>query len=284
MLTKYFCRFYIGKPNVYSQLATELKVTSDISAGKKSKLFFLHLLSLRHNLPRLQPVSSRHTVNPITSLFGSSPFKPLQSHMRIVRDCVAQVPELFDALIARDEARLMQQKDNIFAKERAADVLRNQLSSHLPKSLFMPVDRRDLLDMLNMQDAIADMAQDIAGLVSSRRMQVPQVMAEPLQAFVLRCVDACYEAATIIEELDSLVETGFRGQEVSKVETMIRSLQQIESETDQMGVALSQQVLAIENTLNPVDAIFWYQLLAWIGDLADYAEKVGERMGLLLAR
>jgi predicted phosphate transport protein (TIGR00153 family) len=148
----------------------------------------------------------------------------------------------------------------------------------------MPVDRRDLLDMLNMQDAIADMAQDIAGLVSSRRMQVPQVMAEPLQAFVLRCVDACYEAATIIEELDSLVETGFRGQEVSKVETMIRSLQQIESETDQMGVALSQQVLAIENTLNPVDAIFWYQLLAWIGDLADYAEKVGERMGLLLAR
>lgn len=226
----------------------------------------------------------KSTLNPITSLFGSSPFKPLQAHMRIVRDCVAEVPGLFDALIARDEARLLQQKASICAKEQEADVLRNQLSSQLPRSLFMPVDRRDLLDMLYMQDAIANMAQDIAGLVTNRRMQVPEGMAEPLQAFVKRCVDACNEAAIIIGELDDLVELGFRGHEVNRVETMIRKVQQIESETDQMGVALSQQILAIEDSLKPVDVIFWYQLLSWIGDLADYAEKVGERMGLLLAR
>lgn len=248
-------------------------------------MFFLHLLSLHHKHPFAQGITLlKNTLNPITSLFGSSPFKPLQAHMRIVRDCVAEVPGLFDALIDQDEKRLLEQKDSIYTKEHEADALRNQLSSHLPKSLFMPVDRRDLLDMLNMQDAIANMAQDIAGLVSNRRMQPPQGMAEPLLAFVKRCVDACNEAATIIEELDSLVETGFRGQEVNRVETMIRKLQKIESETDQMGVALSQQILAIEDSLKPVDAIFWYQLLSWIGDLADYAEKVGERMGLLLAR
>lgn len=223
-------------------------------------------------------------MNPITSLFGSSPFKPLQAHMRMVRDCVAEVPTLFEALCVQDGVRLLQQKDAIFAKEKAADALRNQLSSHLPKTLFMPVDRRDLLDMLNMQDSIANTAQDIAGLVTSRRMPVPEGMAEPLRAFVQRCVDACNEAATIVEELDELVEIGFRGREVGKVEAMIRAVQQIESETDLMGMALSQQILAIEDDLKPVTAVFWYQLLDWIGDLADYAEKVGERMGLLLAR
>lgn len=223
-------------------------------------------------------------MNPITSLFGSSPFKPLQAHMRIVRECVAEVPGLFDALINQDEAHLLQQKEIIFAKEKAADSLRNQLSSHLPKSIFMPVDRRDLLDMLNMQDAIANMAQDIAGLVASRKMPVPDGMAEPLQAFIQRCVDACNEAATLVAELDELLEIGFRGREVSKVEAMIRRVQEIESETDLMGMNLSQQILAIEDSLKPVDVIFWYQLLEWIGDLADYAEKVGERMGLLLAR
>jgi predicted phosphate transport protein (TIGR00153 family) len=223
-------------------------------------------------------------MNPITSLFGSSPFKPLQAHMRMVRDCVAEVPGLFEALCTRDGPRLIQQKDIIFAKEKAADALRNQLSSHLPKSLFMPVDRRDLLDMLNMQDSIANTAQDIAGLVTSRTMLVPEGMAEPLQIFVQRCVDACNEAATIVEELDELVEIGFRGREVTKVEAMIHAVQQIESETDLMGMALSQQILSIEDSLKPVTAVFWYQLLDWIGDLADYAEKVGERMGLLLAR
>jgi uncharacterized protein Yka (UPF0111/DUF47 family) len=27
----------------------------------------------------------------------------------------------------------------------------------------------------------------------------------------------------------------------------------------------------------------WYQFIQWIGDLADYAEKVGNRLRLLLA-
>jgi uncharacterized protein Yka (UPF0111/DUF47 family) len=28
----------------------------------------------------------------------------------------------------------------------------------------------------------------------------------------------------------------------------------------------------------------WYQIIEWIGDLADYAEKVGDRLRLLIAR
>jgi uncharacterized protein Yka (UPF0111/DUF47 family) len=27
----------------------------------------------------------------------------------------------------------------------------------------------------------------------------------------------------------------------------------------------------------------WYQLIEWVGDLADYAEKVGDRLRLLIA-
>jgi uncharacterized protein Yka (UPF0111/DUF47 family) len=36
--------------------------------------------------------------------------------------------------------------------------------------------------------------------------------------------------------------------------------------------------------MSPVSVIFWYQLIEWIGDLADYAEKVGDRLRLLIAR
>ena len=80
------------------------------------------------------------STNPIASLFGSSPFKPLQEHMRIVNECVAEVPGLFEALIAGDEAAVTQSKDKIFQKENDADEMKNQLRAHLPKSLFMPVD------------------------------------------------------------------------------------------------------------------------------------------------
>ncbi|HBP75141.1 MAG TPA: phosphate transport regulator, partial [Alcanivorax sp.] len=36
--------------------------------------------------------------------------------------------------------------------------------------------------------------------------------------------------------------------------------------------------------LPPVDVIFLYKIIEWIGDLADRAQKVGGRLQLLLAR
>ncbi len=224
------------------------------------------------------------TTNPIASLLGSSPFKPLQAHMRIVKECVAEVPALFDALVAGDNDALHRQKDLIFAKEQEADDLENELRARLPKSLFMPVDRRDLLELLDMQDYIADTAQDIAGLMVERDMSVPKEMEEPLLALVRRCVDTCDQAATIIEELDELIETGFRGREATKVDEMVSKLSEIENETDEMGMTLARTLFSKEDDMKPVSVIFWYQMIQWIGDLADYAEKVGDRMRLLIAR
>ncbi len=224
------------------------------------------------------------STNPIAALFGKSPFKPLQQHMRIVTECVAEVPGLFQALVEGDAAALEAQKNKIFAKEHEADDLKNDLRGHLPKSLLMPVDRRDLLEVLGMQDSIADVAQDIAGLLVERRMEVPADMAEPLMRLVARCVDACGQAHKIIEEIDELVEMGFRGREADQVEAMVEELNKIEDDTDIIGMALARTLFAQEDSLKPVSVMFWYQLIQWVGDLADYAEKVGDRLRLLIAR
>jgi len=224
------------------------------------------------------------STNPIAALFGRSPFKPIQAHMRVVMECVAEVPALFQALVDGDQAKLEAQKTKIFEKEQAADEIKNQLRGHLPKSLLMPVDRRDLLDVLAMQDSIADTAQDIAGLLIERKMEVPQGMAEPLIALVARCVDTCNQAGKIIEELDELVEMGFRGREADQVGDMVAVLNKIEDETDEMGMQLTRSLFAQEDSMSPVSVMFWYQLIQWIGDLADYAEKVGDRLRLLIAR
>jgi predicted phosphate transport protein (TIGR00153 family) len=224
------------------------------------------------------------STNPMAALFGKSPFKPIQEHMRIVTDCVGEVPALFQALVDGDQAKLETQKAVIFEKEHAADALKNELRGRLPKSMLMPVDRRDLLEVLGMQDSIADTAQDIAGLLVERRMEVPEGMGEPLMALVSRCLDTCNQAGKIIEELDELVEMGFRGREASQVEDMVAELNRIEDETDEMGMALTRSLFAQEDSMKPVSVMFWYQLIQWIGDLADYAEKVGDRLRLLLAR
>ena len=62
------------------------------------------------------------------------------------------------------------------------------------------------------------------------------------------------------------------------------NLNKIEDETDEMGMQLTRSLFAQEENMSPVSVMFWYQMIQWIGDLADYAEKVGDRLRLLLAR
>ena len=224
------------------------------------------------------------TTNPLMKLFGPSPFKPLQEHMRIVVECAGQVPELFDALCANDTARLEQTRDRVFELENAADTIKNELRARLPKRLFMPVDRRDLLEILDLQDTIADTAQDIAGMLVVRDMRLPESMQAPLRELVRRCVDACDQMGRIMEELDELLETGFRGPESEKVLYMIDELNKIETDTDGKAAELMRQIFSHEDEIGPVGVIIWMRLVHWIGDLADYAERVGNRYRLLIAR
>ena len=222
--------------------------------------------------------------NTFSRLFGKSPFTALQAHMGVVLECAREVQPLIEALADGDDARVTETKNRIFEREAEADRIKNELRLHLPKSLFMPVDRRDLLEVLHLQDTIANRAQDIAELLIERRMRIPDFMREPLLALTARCIDTCEHSASVIGELDELLAMGFRGREVDKVDAMLNELNDIEDETDELGMALSRALFEHEDDMKPVSVMMWYQIIEWIGDLADYAEKVGDRLRLLIAK
>ena len=222
--------------------------------------------------------------NTFSRLFGQSPFLPLQNHMRVVMECAREIQPLVEALTRGDQVTVVKAKDRIFEREAEADRIKNELRLQLPRSLFMPVDRRDLLEVLHMQDAIANTAQDVAGLLIERQMSIPEFMHDPLIALTSRCIDTCEHSASIIEELDELLAMGFRGREVEKVDAMLAELNSIEDETDELGITLARSLFNHESEMDPVSVMMWYRLIEWIGDLADYAEKVGDRLRLLIAK
>lgn len=220
----------------------------------------------------------------IASLFGTSPVRPLQQHMAKVVECVSQLEPLFDAVIANDPKAVNQTQERIVALEHDADDLKHDLRMHLPRSLFLPVERRDLLEVLTMQDNIANRAKDIAGIVRGRRMTFPADIGPCFKVFVKRCIDACLQAQKTVNELDELVETGFRGAEVELVQNLIRELNRIETDTDAIQVEVRAKVFAIERDLPPIDAMFLYRVIDWTGDIGDRAQRVGSRLQLMLAR
>ncbi len=221
----------------------------------------------------------------ITSLFGGhSPFKHLQAHMRVVHKCAKEVVPLAEAVLAEDRATVTAHAKAVFRLESEADELKHVMRINLPRSLFMPVDRRDLLDILDTQDSIADTAEDIAETLTNRKMVVPKPMQATFLALVTRCVDVVDLAHQIIEEMDELLEVGFRGRTAARVEALAAALNEAENETDKLERELAHQLFELESELQPVTVMFWYQLIEWIGDLADYSEKVGNNIRLIIAR
>ena len=222
--------------------------------------------------------------NPLANLVKRSPLVSIQEHMRVVLECAREVPGLFEALSDGNTSEFEQIKDRICAKEDEADKIKNALRGRLPKSLFMPIDRRDLLEVLHIQDSIADTAQDIADLLFERQMTIPEELKEPILMATRSSLDVCEFSLKVIEELDELLEMGFRGNEAKQVEEMADKLNRIEDDADATELALAQTLFRIESKLDPVTVIMWYRIIEWIGDLADHAEKVGDRIRLFIAR
>lgn len=220
----------------------------------------------------------------ITSLFGTSPVKPLQQHMEAVQTCVNELVPFIEAVLDKDWDRAREQQGKISRLEQQADTLKRELRLNLPRSLFMPVSRRDLLEVLRMQDYIANTAKDVAGLMLGRKMEIPVLIGGDFLGFVKRGIDASRQAQTAINELDELVETGFHGNEVRLVESMIKTLDEIEGDADALEVRIRAGLLSVEKSLHPVDVVFLYKVIDTVGKLADYAQRVGSRLELMLAR
>jgi len=220
----------------------------------------------------------------ISSLFGSSPVKPLQSHMNSVQTCVEELIPFMDAVLIKDWDSALKVQLKISELEQESDKLKKDLRLNLPNSLFMPVSRRDLLEVLTMQDKIANKAKDIAGLITGRKMNIPDPLGTQFKAFINRSIDASAQACQAINELDELVETGFRGREVNLVAKMIKKLDKIESDTDKIQVKIRAEIFKRETKLPPIEVMFLYKIIEWIGDLADIAQRVGSRLELMLAR
>jgi len=202
----------------------------------------------------------------------------------LVVKCGNLLIPFFSACYEKNWSEATKVRRRISKLEQDADSLKRQLRLELPGGLFMPVDRADLLELLTQQDKIANRAKDIAGRVLGRKLEIPACLQKQFSEYLSRCIEATEKAAEAINELDDLLATGFRGREVVLVEKMIDQLDEIENDTDSMQISLRKDLLALERDLNPVDVMFLYQIIDWVGDLADLAERVGARLEILLAR
>ena len=77
-------------------------------------------------------------------------------------------------------------------------------------------------------------------------------------------------------------DRGERIRMTARADEMIEELSRMESTTDDFEERVQRLLFGIEDELG-ISTIFWYKLIEDVGGMADYAERVGNRLRLLTA-
>ncbi len=219
------------------------------------------------------------------SLFRHSPFESLLEHFLAVETCFNRFVIVVNRWIEEgDKMDFDQEMEEISQLEYQADEVKNALREHLPKSLFMPVDRGDILALLREQDQIADFCQDAVTILALRPTEVPEYLKQDFRNLTEKLKEVVEAYKLSIQELKDLLKTAFVKGEEEKIHRLIKQVDKKEWESDKLQFALAKKIYLHEKELDPITINFLTHVLLTLGQIADACENADDRLRRIIAR
>ncbi len=216
-------------------------------------------------------------------MFRHSPLQPLHEHMKKVMECVHLVRPMFEALRNANHDELERLTKEVFRTEHEADIIKNEIRQSIPKTFYLPIFRGDLLGHLTLQDDMADEAEDVAVLLTiKRKLVLPSALTEQAMDYVDKILRVCELAVAVSDQLRAVIESGFPPEAVTKALGHVGEVEKAEWESDRCQYKLSQALFALESELSPVDIMLWFKIFGELGQLANDAEGLADRVRRML--
>lgn len=218
----------------------------------------------------------------LARLFGRSPFSALQSHMAKVSRCVHEAAALFDRVKKKEYGSLEEEAAKVSKLEHEADLTKNDIRNHLPSGLFVPITQANLLEILAIQDNIADTAEDVAILLTLRNLEMPDFFLPEFDAFLQKNLEAFNGVHKIIRELSELLESSFGGPEAEKVRKMVDGVAYKEHESDCLQRQLLKKIFNQTDSLETAQFFLWLKVIEAVARISDESERLANRVRMTL--
>ena len=217
----------------------------------------------------------------ISDVISNSPLALLERHAGVCVDCVERLPLYFAEAQANRWGRASDVREEICRFEGLADELKQDVRSNLPRGLWMSVSRADLLELVRVQDKMANGVKEVSGISLGRQLAFPAAMTSEVADFIDVVVEVSRVVVKIIGATRELSRSAFGTRQTNVILDFVSQVEADERRSDEMQATLRARLREFEAELSAVDAIFLYQLLAAIGDIADNAEKVAHRAQII---
>ncbi|WP_213358143.1 TIGR00153 family protein [Chlamydiifrater phoenicopteri] len=218
----------------------------------------------------------------LARLFGQSPFEPLQAHLEVVVECVSLLPEIFVAVRDKKYLKVEEIAQDISKKEFQADCIKNDMRNHLPMGIFTPVSRVGLLEIISIQDSIADTAEDVGILLTIKQLHFHKDFEELFFNFLEKNLEAFGIAATLIQEFNQLLESSFGGRKADKAREYVRDVAKAEHQADVLQRSLMKVFFHDDLVISEKQLYLWLQVIKRTAGVSNASEKLANRINMTL--
>jgi predicted phosphate transport protein (TIGR00153 family) len=216
------------------------------------------------------------------SLFYDSPFIKLRKHAEKVKECAWMFKRAVACYVEQDCEAFDQLTEDVAMLESQADELKRNLRNHLPRGIFMPMDKFVFLDCLREQDHVLDDVEQALYWLSFKPMGgIPEELVEDFLDLIDAVIPAIEKIPDMSEQAIVYFKSSTEGNR-KKLKSIIRAIYQAEKEADHLEHELKKKAFAMLE--DPVEIYHIVRLVEIVGDICDHAQNTSDRMRTMIAR
>jgi uncharacterized protein len=214
-------------------------------------------------------------------LFYKSPFESLKKHADKVSECARMFSKAISCHVDRQCEEFDNLTDLVAQLESEADAIKRNLRGHMPRGIWMPVEKFAFFMYLREQDKVIDAVEEALYWLSYRPEGVEKEIGDDLM-YLVECV------IPAIEKLSPMVDlaTGYFKKKYEKtreeIKSMIRDIRQQEHEADFVERELKHKIFSTMK--DPIQIYHLVRLVETIGSIADHAQNASDMMRAMIAR
>lgn len=226
---------------------------------------------------------AEHSRTPILQTLRKSPFTGLLQHYKLVVAGTLALEKTVKYYLKNDKENFKKYAGKVYKYEEQADQIKGNIRNHLPKFIFIPIDKGDFLSLLSESDGILDSAEDIVVLMDMRKTIIPNEIKTDISAVISKAIETVNTLGHAIELFKFMLDSSFGGKSRQEIKNVIHSVHKLEHDSDLIEKKISKQLFN-NSKLDAISVIHLLKIVDRMGCIADHAENASDKIRAMIAK
>jgi hypothetical protein len=212
----------------------------------------------------------------------TSPFDGLQEHAEKVKECAWAFQQAIECHITAQCEKFEEFRHEVDQLESEAESIKKRIREHLPRGIFIPVDKFQLFRYLREQDTILDAVEEALDWISFRPDPgIPDALEKDFFLLVDAVLDPVEEMCRLVLEAGKYFRS-YSEKQRKLVKDVVHTLGRQEHEADNVEDGIKKKLLNMK--IETTTVFHMIRFAEIIGSIADHADNAADMVRSMIAK